>query len=404
MSAPNATQHRDGAARIAPLSGARVVDMADEKGELCGRLLAHLGAAVVRVEPPAGAASRRLPPFAPDGTTSLYFAVRNADKRGVTLDIEQPAGRELLHRLLDGADILIETHAPGRLAALELDPAQLVERYPRLIVTSITDFGQTGPYRDYAATDMVGFAMGGMMYRAGAAERPPVVAPGALAYDAAGITAGFAIVMAFYQRLRSGRGQHLDVSVMESVANLADWSLPSFSQAGGFQRRAGAGLVYPIYPCADGHVRMVILSKREWRAVRAWLGEPDVVKDEVWEQFIFRLMNRDVLDPLIIEHFRDGTKMALAREAQSLGIAVTPILTPAEVLGCEHMAARGTFVKAQVDGLEGLVPSGMFETNGQRHGVQRRAPTLGEHNADVYADELGVGRDELATLRAEGAV
>ena len=405
MSAASATPRRnDGARRFAPLAGARAVDMADEKGELCGRLLAHLGADAVRVEPPAGAASRRLPPFAPDGTTSLYFAHRNADKRGVTLDIEREAGRALLHRLLANADVLIETQAPGYLASLGLAPAQLIERYPRLIVASITDFGQSGPYRDYQGTDMVGFAMGGMMYRAGVAERPPVVAPGALAYDATAITASFAIVMAVYQRLRSGRGQHLDVSVMESVANLSDWSLPSYSQSGGFQRRAGSGLVYPVYPCADGHVRMVILSPREWRAMRAWLGEPDVVKDEVWEQLMFRLGNRDVLDPLFIELFRDKKKMDLAREAQRRGIAVTPVLTPAEVMTNEHAVARGTFVKMPVDGFEGLVPAGMFEVNGERHGLQRRAPSLGEHNNEVYIDELGLTADELAALQSEGAV
>lgn len=403
MSAPSATQRR-AAGGFAPLAGMRVIDLADEKGELCGRLLAHLAAGVVRVEPPAGAASRRLPPFAPDGATSLYFAHRNADKRGVTLDVEQPAGRELLQRLLADADILIETHAPGHLAAIGLDPARLIEQHPRLIVASISDFGQTGPYRDCAATDMVGFAMGGMMYRAGIAERPPVVAPGALAYDAAGITAAFAIVMAVYQRLRSGRGQHLDVSVMESVANLADWSLPSFSQAGGFQRRAGSGLVYPVYPCADGHVRMVILSPREWRAMRAWLGEPDVVKDEAWEQLMFRLANRDVLDPLFVAHFHDKTKMDLAREAQERGIAVTPVLTPAEVLTNEHAAARGTFVTSRIDGFEGLLPAGMFEVNGERYGLQRRAPTPGEHNTQVYVDELGLSADELAQLHTEGVV
>jgi len=405
MSAASATQrHSDGAGRIAPLSGVRVADMADEKGELCGRLLAHLSADVIRAEPPAGAVSRKLPPFAPDGRTSLYFAYRNAGKRGVTLDIEREAGRELLHRLLAGADIFIETHLPGYLASLGLGPAQLVERYPRLIVASITDFGQTGPYRNYAGTDMVGFAMGGMMYRSGVAERPPVAAPGALAYDSTAITAGFAVMMAFFQRLRSGRGQHLDVSVMESVANLSDWSLPSFSLSGGYQRRAGSGLVYPLYPCADGHVRMVILSPREWRAVRAWLGEPDMIKDAVWEQLMFRLTNRDVLDPLIIELFRDKTKMELAREAQSRGIAVTPVLTPAEVMTNEHTAARGTFVKTQVDGFEGLVPAGMFEINGERHVLQRRAPTLGEHNAEVYIDELGLTQDGLAALRGEGTV
>jgi crotonobetainyl-CoA:carnitine CoA-transferase CaiB-like acyl-CoA transferase len=369
----------------APFAGLRVIDMADGKGELCGRLLAHLGADVVRVEPPEGAPSRRLPPFAPDGKTSLSFAYRNADKRGVTVDLTTADGRARLERLLASADVWIETHRPGFLASIGLAPAEVLARHPRLVVMSVTDFGQTGPYRHYAGTDMVGFAMGGMMYRAGIPERPPIVAPGALAYDATAITAAFAIAMALFQRLRTGRGQHLDCSVMESVANLADWSLPSFSQSGGYQRRAGSGIVYPIYRCADGHVRLVVLSPREWRALRAWLGEPDVIKDPPWEQLIFRLANADVLQPLLIEFFRDKQKMDLAREGQRRGIAITPVLTPAEVLSNEHATARGTFVKAHVaPGVQASVPAGFFEIDGVRHGLRRRAPALGEHNDEVF--------------------
>ena len=388
-----------------PLSGVRVVDMADEKGELCGRVLADLGADVIRVEPPEGSPSRRLPPLAPDGHTSLYFAYRNANKRGVTLDIAKQSGQELLHSLLEDSDVWIESFPPGHLASLGLDPAKVLRRYPRLIITSVTDFGQTGPYRDFLGSDMIGFAMGGMMYRSGVPERPPLVAPGALAYDSTAITAGFAVLMAYFQRLRSGRGQHLDVSVMESVANMADWSLPSYSQSGGYQHRAGAGFVYPVYPCADGHVRLVVLSRREWRALRAWLGEPDAVKDEAWEEFIFRIVNRDVLDPIITALFRDKTKMELAHEAQSRGIAVTPGLTPDEVMTNEHAASRGTFLKTEAaPGVEGTVPAGFLQIDGRRFGFRKRAPSLGEHNSEVYVDELGLQMNDLATLRAEGVV
>ena len=388
-----------------PLSGVRVVDMADEKGELCGRVLADLGADVIRVEPPEGSLSRRLPPLAPDGHTSLYFASRNANKRGVTLDIARQSGRELLHGLLEDADVWIESFPPGHLASIDLDPVKVLRKYPRLIISSITDFGQTGPYSGFLGSDMIGFAMGGMMYRAGVPERPPLVAPGALAYDSTGITAGFAVLMAYYQRLRSGRGQHLDVSVMESVANMSDWTLPSYSLSGDFQHRAGAGIVYPIYPCADGHVRLVVLSRREWLALRAWLGEPDVVKDESWEEFTFRIINRDVLEPLIIALFRDKTKMELALEAQSRGIALTPSLSPAEVMSNEHVASRGTFVKTEVaPGVEGTVPSGFFQMDGQRFGFRKRAPSLGEHNTEVYVDELGLQMNDLAALRAEGVL
>ena len=126
-----------------PLAGFRVVDLADEKGELCGRMLADLGADVVRVEPPGGARSRRLPPF--HGGTSLFFAYRNLGKRGITLDLAQAADREKLHALLAGADALIESFAPDALAARGLDPAELLRRHPHLVVTSISDFGRTGP-------------------------------------------------------------------------------------------------------------------------------------------------------------------------------------------------------------------------------------------------------------------
>jgi crotonobetainyl-CoA:carnitine CoA-transferase CaiB-like acyl-CoA transferase len=155
--------------------------MADEKGEFCGRLFSDLGADVIRIERPGGAVSRQLPPFAPNGGPSLYFALRNAGKRSLVLDVSDPLARDRLGALLADADVLIESHAPGFLADRDLAPAALIERHPHLVVTSITDFGQTGPYRDFVGTEMIGFAMGGLMHRAGIAEKPPVVAPGSKA-------------------------------------------------------------------------------------------------------------------------------------------------------------------------------------------------------------------------------
>lgn len=388
-----------------PLPGTRVIDMTEEKGELCARLLGDLGADVIRVEPPGGSDSRRLPPFAPDGATSLSFAYRNGNKRGVTLDVTTVPGRDLLHRLLDGADILVESFPPGHLASLGLDPAYLTGRHSRLIVASITDFGQTGPYRDFAGTNMVGFAMGGMMFRAGDPDRPPLAAPGALAYGSTDITATFAVLTAYYQRWRTGRGQHLDVSVIESVANMSDWSLPSFSVTGAHNPRSGTGPLYPYYRCADGYVRTILLSRRQWQALREWLGDPDVLRDEVWEQPMFRAANRDVLDPLVAELFRDRPKVEVAREGQQRGLPVTPVLTPGEVLRNEHTDARGTFRTLEVlPGLTGIAPAGFFHIDGTRLGPRTPAPAPGEHNAEVYIDELGLPRDQVAALGGGGAV
>ena len=379
-----------------PLAGVRVVDSTDERGELGGRLLADLGADVVRVEPPGGAGSRRLPPFGPDGT-SLWFAVRNTNKRGVTLDpgagdpAERDRDRERLHDLLAGADAWIEGYRPGGLSrALGMDHDELLARHPHLVVVSVTDFGLTGPYRDFVGTDDVMVAVGGLLFRSGTQDRPPLLPPGSLASDAAGVAAAFATLTALWQRRSTGRGQHVDLSVLESVAQITDWALPNWAamvRAGRpyMTARSGSGLVYPIYPCADGHVRLVILSTRQWRAMREWLGDPEVVQDPHWDQLLNRMsIQEDILDPLYNELFAKYTAADLAAEAQRRGIVMTPVITPSAVLTTPHFVERGTFVEAEAaPGVRGKVASGYVEVDGERAGYRHRAPAPGEHTSDV---------------------
>jgi crotonobetainyl-CoA:carnitine CoA-transferase CaiB-like acyl-CoA transferase len=366
-----ARQHR------APLAGTRVVDASDEPGELCGRLLADLGADVVRVEPPGGAPSRRLPPFAPDGT-SLRFAVRNTNKRSVTLDLGTDEGRSGLDRLLSTADVWIDSGTTGAVEA--------AERHPRLVVTSVTDFGLTGPYRDYVGTDDVLVGMGGLLFRSGTPDRPPLLPPGSLAYDAASVTAAFATLAGLWQRRRTGRGQHIDLAVLTAVAQISDWALANWSASAKAgkpyaQGRAGSGFVYPLYPCSDGYVRLVVLSKRQWRAMRAWLGEPEVVQDETFDQLFPRMAVQDILDPLYIELFSHHTAAELAAEAQRRGIVMTPVTKPHEVLTTPHFTERGSFLDAEVArGVRGPVASGFMEIDGARAGYRHRAPDPGEHD------------------------
>ncbi len=158
-----------------PLKGLRVLDFADEKGELCGRLLADFGADVIRVEPPEGARSRRLPPF--HAGESLYFAFRNAGKRGMTIDLTTREGLDALYAQLRCADLWIESFAPGYLESLGIDFGALLERFPKLVILRISDFGQTGPYRSWVGTDAVLEAMGGMVWKAGIASKPRMARP-----------------------------------------------------------------------------------------------------------------------------------------------------------------------------------------------------------------------------------
>jgi crotonobetainyl-CoA:carnitine CoA-transferase CaiB-like acyl-CoA transferase len=387
-----------------PLDGIRVVDATDEKGELCARLLADLGADVIRLEPPGGASARRLPPFAPGSGESLSFALRNAGKRGATLDLRSATGRALLARLLGRADVLVESYASGDPALEALDPAKLRASHPLLVVTSISDFGRTGPHAHYVGTDLTGFAIGGMMYRAGSAEKPPVAAPGQFAYDAAGVHAALATVLALWQRLRTGRGQHLDVSVQESVAGFSDWSLPSYSLSGQMGHRMGAG-IYSLYPCADGHVRGIILVKHHWQALLAWMGNPVALADPMLDSLLGRIMNQKTVDAALGAFFADKKKIDIAVEAQRRGIPVTPLLRPGEVLSNPHTLARGTFHEREVaPGEVASFPSGFFEIDGERVGPRERAPRPGEHNRDVWVHELGLAEADLDAFRAQGVI
>jgi crotonobetainyl-CoA:carnitine CoA-transferase CaiB-like acyl-CoA transferase len=314
-----------------PLDGIRVVDAVDEKGELCGRLLADLGADVVRI-----------------GDVVDQF--RNFNKRG--------ASAEQLDDLLAGADAFLTSSSPDW---------RVMQQHPHLVVTAITDFGLTGPYRDYRATNAVMVAMGGMLFRSGTIDKPPLLPPGLLAYDVAGISAAFATLAA----LRQKRPQLVDVSVMESLLQITDWSLAGFPIQGTTENdpmRNGSGPVYSLYPCADGYVRVIVLSPRQWRAMKEWLGNPPELEGDELNGMLGRLaIQTTVIDPLYIELFSKYDGATLADEAQRRGIVITPALRPDQVLATPHYRDRATFV----DGLGGKVASGFFELDGTRAGYRQ---------------------------------
>jgi crotonobetainyl-CoA:carnitine CoA-transferase CaiB-like acyl-CoA transferase len=371
-----------------PLSGLRVVDLADEKGELAGRILGDFGAEVIRVEPPEGARSRSLAPFDAEGR-SLYFAYRNSNKLGLALDFEESSGREQLLGLLSRADILIESEKPGRMAELDLDPTSLAERFPHLIVLSISDFGQTGPYRDWVATDSTMCAVAGMQFKAGSPNREPLFSPGAMCYDIAGILGAYSAMAALYQRDRTGWGQTIDLSVLEAVAQQTDWSFSngSLNDARGVdapQTRVGSGPVYPIFPCKGGYVRLVIMAPRQWHAMREWLGEPDYLQDPAYDSFLGRMAIADALAVVIGDLFESMTSEEVSFEAQKRGIVCTPVLSPNEVIDNEHFRSRNTFVEEEyARGAAGPIPAGFFELDQERMGYRTRPPEIGEHAEQI---------------------
>jgi crotonobetainyl-CoA:carnitine CoA-transferase CaiB-like acyl-CoA transferase len=377
-----------------PLSGIRVVDLTVDRGELCGRLLADLGAEVIKVEPPAGSPARGLAPLH-DGV-SLFFAVRNAGKKSVALDLESDEGLAQLHELLAHSDVLIQSdelnaHDESD-QGVGLDPYEIGARHPHLVVTSITNYGLTGPWSGRAATDGVLASTGGIAFKAGVIEKDPLFPPASFVDDGSSVSFAFATLAALWQRENDGGGQVLDCSVNEAIANMGDWAVPNtwIREVAGQSTpeiRNGAGPLWPSFPCADGYVRVVILAPRQWRAMRAWLGEPEYLQDPELDTMPGRLAIAEVvINPLITELFAGRTMDDIATEAQSRGIVCTPLAKPADVLSNEHFKARGSLVDVDLGGgLRGPIPSGFIEVDGERAGPVVGPPAIGADTDAVFA-------------------
>ena len=381
---------------VRPLTGIRVIDLAVDRGELCGRLLSDLGADVIKVEPPEGSPSRSLPPLDPlTPEHSLFFTMRNCGKRSVVIDPGSEADMDRFEHLLASADVLIGSAEPGAAAAVgspELEADAIAARHPHLVVASVTAYGRTGPYASRDVPGSVIDATSGMCWKAGLPEREPLMPPGNISGDVAGLVAAFAVVCALIQRLGHGAGQLIDVSANEAAAQITDWSLPNSSKSmvegvEPMETRAGPGPVYTILAAADGFVRLVVLSPRQWHAIRAWLGEPDYLQDPEYDGFIARFMIADaVLNPLYEELFSTMTMEEVAIEAQRRGIVATPILKPGDVIANEHFEARKTFDRVPLStGGTMSLPSGWMEIDGERVGPTGRPPHLGEHTDEVLS-------------------
>jgi crotonobetainyl-CoA:carnitine CoA-transferase CaiB-like acyl-CoA transferase len=373
-----------------PLAGVRVLDQTDEWGELASRLLADLGADVIRVEPVGGSPSRHAGPVRKG--ISLGWVFRNGGKRVVELDTTPP-GRSELDRLLTDTDVLVSSKP--------IDD-DILARHPNVVVLVITPYGLTGPYSTWHATDAVIAATAAQEFKAGASDREPLPPPGRFCDHIASATAAFAALCALRHRNVNGVRSVLDFSVNEAVAQMSDWSLPNGmarQQAGlPTEARHGSGPVYPVFRCRDGHVRLVVLSPRQWHAMRAWLGEPDYLQDPDMDGFVTRLQLADaVLNPLYRTFFAEQDMDAVCVEAQRRGIVCTPVYSAAETLACDHLRARHTFTTAEI--APGVVPAlhaGFFEMQGRRVGPPWTDPfpQPGDtHSAPVHPPPIDRSQD-----------
>src|SRR5918911_2567464 len=267
----------------------RVLDLTQAIGWTCGKLLADLGGNVIKIEPPGGDQGRRHGPFyhdIPHPEGSLAWFSLNTNKRGITLNCDSADGQLLLRTLVQDADILLESFPPGFMETRGMGFRQLSQLNPRLIWTAITPFGQSGPYGEYHASDLVGMAMGGLMYVCGDADRAPVRMPPSQAYLQAGLQAAVAALLAIHYRGRTGEGQFIDVSMQEAVSctiipTRQYWDLNHvISERAGASRAFGEQRRRIIFPCRDGYVALMgVMNSREWGPMVEWLRSEGMAED-----------------------------------------------------------------------------------------------------------------------------
>ncbi|HZU04719.1 MAG TPA: CoA transferase [Chloroflexota bacterium] len=394
------------------LAGLRVLDLADEKGLPCTKFFADLGADVIKVERPGGDPTRARPPFAqdrPHPERSLYFLHYNANKRGITLNLATPDGQALFRQLARSADVVVETFRPGVLQQWGLDYPALAAVNPRIVVTSITTFGQTGPYRDYRGGELVAFALGGLMALSGEPGGPPCLAPGDLACGMASLHAALATLVALFHRHRTGRGQHIDVSVSEAAAHIGGYAVPVYSYHRQKPVRTSHAErtfeLHDLYPCQDGWVRLFVLPREHWRALLDWLGNPPELCDPLFEDQQLRRENSARINPYVEALCRRYTRQQFYREGQARHIAVSPLNTPADFVESEQTRAREFFLEAEhpvVGRYRQVGPLHKYSDFPAR--VRRAAPLVGEHNEEILMGELGLSRADLVSLRAAGVI
>ena len=373
------------------LHGIRVLDLADEKGALAGKLLAGLGADVVLVEPPGGSRLRSIPPFwqgATDGDRSIFFWFYAAGKRSVTLDVATAAGAARLRRLVARADVLIETEPPGRLAELGIGVDALREVNPRLVVASITPFGQRGPYRSWRASDTVAQAMGGMLYVNGHADGPPLRALGLQAYHQAGIFAAIGIVSALLARDVTGRGQDVDVSLQASVAGALEHVPGFWHQAGLVGHRQGTmhwTRYFRVGRCRDGWVMHCTLG--DWTSLIEWMkadGMGAAVDDPALEDIKVRQAQAERIFDALDAWAARYTVAELTEGAQLRRIPYAAVRAPEALLGDPHFGERGFFVPIEHPGLGVTLPyPGAPFRLGDAPWRVARPPRLGEHDGQL---------------------
>ena len=381
------------------LSGHRVLDLADEKGTFCSRLLADMGAEVIRVEKPGGDSARS--PFSWE--TSL-------GKLDITLNIEAKPGQGIFKRLVKTADVVVESHPPGYLAALGLGYAELSELNPQLVMASVTNFGQSGPYRDYKSSDIVASALGGQMYVCGEPQMPPLKPSGNQACHSAGLFGAIGILLALWTRHTTGRGQHIDISLEECAAATLDHVLTRYFYQGVVAKRRGSlywNNAFRIFPCRDGYILLSLFQ--QWPTLVEWLdaeGMAEDLTDKKWRDREEWLKQRDHIIDVLARWTRSHTVAELVEKGQLMRFPWAEVTPISRLVNSPQLRERDFWIEVEhpESGKKYSYPGAPCKLSRSPWRVGSHVPAVGEHNMDIYHRELGLSDDEVENLIREGVI
>lgn len=405
------------------LSAYRVLDLTDEKGLFCGKLMGDMGADVIKIERPGGDAVRNKGPFYKDQVDpekSLYWFSLNTSKRGITLDIEKPEGLDIFKRLVKTADFVIESFNPGYMDSLGIGYADLEKINPEVILVSISPFGQTGPYRDWKGPDMVMWALGAgpFMRTFDSQDRPPFrISHHPQTYFHAGTEAVVGAMAALNYRGRTGEGQLVDLSIQECISwhPIGDYDFNNRVMKRGMSLNPLK--VTHIWPCKDGHVMWRYTggpaAKRHSTPLADWINEEgfgdDWFKEFEWEKFNHFSATQDVVDhmeELTNNFFMTKTKAELMEGAIRFRIMLYPISTVKDLLESPQLEARGFWTDVEHPELNDTIRyPGKWGNNSETPPkISRRAPLIGEHNDEILGEEFGISEETLRGLKESGVV
>lgn len=396
----------------------RVLDLADEKGAYCGKLLGDLGADVIKVEPPGGDKTRCRGPFFKNEAhpeKSLHFLYFNTSKGSITLNMEDPAGQQILRKLAKTADVVVESFPVGYLAGLGLDYAALRKINPRLIMASITPYGQTGPQAWYKAVDINILAMSGYMQLIGEPDQAPLVLGGEQSYYPGAQYAAAGILAALFHRDNvSGKGQHIDVSMQEAMISFYQEQTPVAMWRKTRENVARVGsmdaMVTPcgLYPCKDGWISLCAVTPQEWDALSQWIhevtGNDEVLQEQYKGGLLARMPVRDMVNVMVIEFADKLTGQELFLEGQKRKLVVIPVNDAPSLLEDSQLNSRNFWVELDHPVVGKLrYPKGALYSD-EIEGPRKAAPLIGEDNERIYSQELKFSSEDLAVMRMTGVI